>query len=402
MCRRNRDLRRMAPLRALDLFAGIGGGSLALKAAGVRTVAYCEKDPFCQAVLVSNMSRGRLHSAPVFPDVTTLTASDLPKGGVDLIAAGFPCQGLSLAGKKGGLYGDLRSSLVKHVYRLVDETRPWYVFLENTPTIVHDGDFSRLLSELRDRGFRCTFLLSTAGEMGAPHQRKRWFLLACRHGGPKLRVSAAAGRRLARMFQQKPRSNVVPRSHQGAVHTCRTFGNAVVPAQAAAALKALNDMLCSSTSEMRKTSLAQRDSTRPCLIEQTGEVLQERGPARVRSQKCGGRGFTVVPPRGDKGRPSREIVTDTYWQACMPTARTTPSCAIPGRSMSARSKHDPGNFLLSSRELYPGGKVPDDEARSKLAVSDSFWAVSMGFPSNWVSAPLRALLRAAHANKRVV
>jgi len=383
----------MVALRALDLFAGIGGGSLALRAAGARTVAYCEKDPVCQAVLLSNMSRGRLHGAPIFPDVVSLKASDLPKGGIDLIAAGFPCQGLSLAGKKKGLYGDPRSSLVKHIYRLVDETRPLYVFLENTPTIVYDSDFPRLLSELRFRGYRCAFLQSTAGEVGASHQRKRWFLLACRPGAPRLRVAAKWERRLGSLFQQKVRRKVVSRSHQAAVHTCRMFGNAVVPAQAAAALRVLSDALFAHRADLRETSLARRDPTRPCLIEQTGKVLQERGPALPRSQKCGGPGFTVVPPRGDTGSPSRQSITRGFWKSCMPTARTTPSCAIPGRSMTGRSKHDPGNFLLSCRELYPDGKVPDDETRSKLAVSDSFWAMSMGFPSTWVSAPLRKLLR---------
>ena len=54
------------PVRALELFPGIGGESLALRALGIHTAAYCESDPFCQAVLLSNMARGRLDAAPIF------------------------------------------------------------------------------------------------------------------------------------------------------------------------------------------------------------------------------------------------------------------------------------------------------------------------------------------------
>ena len=384
---------RMAPLRALELFAGIGGGSLALKAAGVRTVAYCEKDPFCQAVLRSNMARGRLHSAPIFPDVATLQADDLPEGGIDVLAGGFPCKGLSLLGKKQGLYGDSRSRLVKHVYRLIYETKPSYVFLENTPAIVRDRNFRSLLSELRRQDYRCAFLLSTASDVGASHHRKRWFLLACRPDATALRLTDGEGLRLARLFRQDRHAKVVPRSHQEACYTCQVFGNAVVPAQAVAALKSLCAMLFHPPPGLRATTLARWEPTLPCLVETTGTVLQEAGVRRSEAPRCGGSGFTVVPPRGNRGSPSKERVKGTFWKGCMPTPRTAPNCAIPGRSMTARSKNDPGNFLLSTREMYPGGEVPDDETRSKLAVSDTFWAMSMGFPKDWISGPLRALIR---------
>ncbi len=59
-------------LKALELFAGIGGESLALRAAGIRTAAYCEINPWCQEVLRSNMARGHLDKAPIFPDVKKL------------------------------------------------------------------------------------------------------------------------------------------------------------------------------------------------------------------------------------------------------------------------------------------------------------------------------------------
>ena len=125
----------MPNLHALELFAGIGGNSYAFKAAGIKTIGYCEIDPWAQAVLRSNMLRGRLHRAPIFPDVATFRCSQLSKK-PDIISGGFPCLGLSLIGKKQGLLGDERSKLVLHVCRLVEEATPQYVFLENTPAII--------------------------------------------------------------------------------------------------------------------------------------------------------------------------------------------------------------------------------------------------------------------------
>ena len=392
----------MAPLRALELFSGIGGGSYALKNLGVRTVAYCEKDPFCQAVLRSNMTRGRLHAAPIFPDITTLRAGDLPAGNIDMLTGGFPCKGVSLIGLKKGLYGDTRSRLVKHVYRLIDEVNPSYIFLENTPTIVHDKNFQTLLLELRKRAYRSVFVITTAGEMGASHQRKRWFLLACREGAAEPRLARKADASLARLFDQKGHNKVVPRSHQAACHTCQAFGNAVVPAQAAGAFLLLASLLFHPPTKLKSVTTKRWDATLPCLVDGKGRFLQEKGARSRRQERCGGGGFNVVPPRDGQGSPVRERIEEGFWKACMPTPRTRPSCAIPGRSMTARSKHDPGNFLLSSREMYPGGLVPDEETRSKLAVSDTFWAMSMGFPNDWISGPLRSLVGSSRKQTRTV
>ena len=177
----------MPPIKVLELFAGIGGQALALKSAGMKTIGYCEKNPWSHAVLQSNMLRGRLDQAPIFPDVCTLRAQDLPTK-PDMIAGGFPCLGLSTLGKRRGLLGDARSALILHVYRLIDEVRPEYVFLENTPAIVLDKDFKRLLRELTSRDYNCAFIISTASQQGAAHLRRRWFLLARHRHAPPLQI----------------------------------------------------------------------------------------------------------------------------------------------------------------------------------------------------------------------
>lgn len=74
-------------LNGLSLFAGIGGLDVALSGY-VRPIAYCEIDPYCQAVLLSRMASNDLDNAPIWDDVKTLNGKDLEA--VDIIVGGFP------------------------------------------------------------------------------------------------------------------------------------------------------------------------------------------------------------------------------------------------------------------------------------------------------------------------
>ena len=90
-------------LRSLDLFSGIGGISLALQP-WCETVCYVEIDPYACGVLVKNMAEGHLDVAPVWSDVTTFGEPELARvGPIDIICGGFPCQDLSVAGKREGI-----------------------------------------------------------------------------------------------------------------------------------------------------------------------------------------------------------------------------------------------------------------------------------------------------------
>jgi DNA (cytosine-5)-methyltransferase 1 len=159
-------------LRGLDLFSGIGGLSLALEP-WVETVSYCERDRHAQGVLLSRMLDGRLDAAPIWDDITTLRGRDLPE--IDIIFGGFPCQDLSAAGRGAGLAGE-RSGLFFEICRLIDETRPALIFLENVPAIRTRG-LHTVVEELSSRGFQCRWTCLSAEEVGAPHKRERWFLL---------------------------------------------------------------------------------------------------------------------------------------------------------------------------------------------------------------------------------
>ncbi len=162
-------------LRGLDLFSGIGGISLALKP-WVRTVAYCEIEPYAQAVLLERMQDGTLDFAPVWTDITTLnrTILDTP---IDIIFGGFPCQDISVAGKQAGIKSDTRSGLFHHIMRLVREFHPRYIFLENVAAICSNG-LDTVLREIAEAGYDARWCCLSAAEVGAPHKRDRWWLLA--------------------------------------------------------------------------------------------------------------------------------------------------------------------------------------------------------------------------------
>lgn len=157
----------------LDLFSGIAGITRALEP-WVKPVAYCEYDKYAQGVLLSRMADGSIPVAPIWDDVSTLHGSMLPP--VDIIYGGFPCQDLSVAGRGAGLAGE-RSGLFFEIVRLVSEIRPRFVFLENVPAIRTRGA-STVVKELARRGYDCRWDVISAKEVGAPHLRKRWFLLA--------------------------------------------------------------------------------------------------------------------------------------------------------------------------------------------------------------------------------
>jgi DNA (cytosine-5)-methyltransferase 1 len=161
-------------LNGLDIFTGFGGISIAL-APWVRPVLYCEVERYPQSVLLSRMADGDLPFAPIWDDVTTLNGR-LWRGIVDIIYGGFPCQDISTAGAGAGLEGK-RSGLFFEILRLADEVRPSFVFLENVPAIRTRG-LERVIEEFSIRGYDCRWRMLSAAEVGAPHLRNRWFLLA--------------------------------------------------------------------------------------------------------------------------------------------------------------------------------------------------------------------------------
>lgn len=164
----------MALLRGLDLFSGVGGISMAIREF-VRTIAYCEIEPYCQGVLLSRMADGILDNAPIWDDIKTLDGRQF-EGKVDIIYGGFPCTDISIAGVGRGLEGE-RSGLFFEIMRLADEIKPKFLLLENVPAITSRGGL-QVVAEITKRGNDCRWCTLSAAEIGAKHKRERFFLLA--------------------------------------------------------------------------------------------------------------------------------------------------------------------------------------------------------------------------------
>jgi DNA (cytosine-5)-methyltransferase 1 len=160
-------------MNVLDLFSGIGGFSLGLERAGMRTVAFCEIDPFCRRVLAKHWP-----SVPCYDDVRILTAASLRADGisVDVICGGFPCQDISFAGAGAGLAG-ARSGLWSEYARIVGELRPRYVIVENVAALLGRG-LDVVLGDLATLRYDAEWHCIRAADVGAPHLRDRIWIVA--------------------------------------------------------------------------------------------------------------------------------------------------------------------------------------------------------------------------------
>lgn len=161
-------------LRVLDLFSGIGGFSLGLeRTGGFKTVAFCEVDSKAQQVL-----KKWWPEVPIHNDVKTLKGTAV--GSVDVICGGFPCQDISLAGKGAGLAGE-RSGLFFEALRLISETRPRWVVLENVPALRRRG-LGQVLGGLATIGYDAEWHCISASSVGARIKRERIWIVASPHG----------------------------------------------------------------------------------------------------------------------------------------------------------------------------------------------------------------------------
>lgn len=159
----------------LALFAGAGGGILGGHLLGWRTVCAVEWEPYPEAVLIQRQNDGILPPFPVWDDVRTFDGRPWA-GRVDVVSGGFPCQDISSAGKGAGLDGE-QSGLWSEMVRIIREVRPRYAFVENSPMLTSRG-LGRVLGDLAEMGFDAKWGVLGADEVGAPHQRKRIWIVA--------------------------------------------------------------------------------------------------------------------------------------------------------------------------------------------------------------------------------
>jgi DNA (cytosine-5)-methyltransferase 1 len=153
-----------------SLFSGIGGLELGLERAGLGPVVWqCERDPFARSIL-----RKHWPDVPCVEDVHDVWAEPLERA--ELICGGFPCQDVSAAGSGAGLAG-ARSGLWYEFLRVVDVHQPAVVVVENV-TSGQKRWLPHVLEGLEDLGYVCCPLVLPAGRVGAPHLRRRTFVVA--------------------------------------------------------------------------------------------------------------------------------------------------------------------------------------------------------------------------------
>ncbi len=175
----------------ISLCAGYGGIDLGLRRAlgDVRTIAFSEIEAFACANLVAKMEAGLLEPAPIWTNLKTFPWERF-RGKVDVLSGGFPCQPFSSAGHRAGTEDP------RHLFPFIREgiriSRPAIIFLENvegilsaklkgsgwrdregTPVLVH------VIRELERLGYQAKAGVFSAREIGAPHNRRRVFIMAC-------------------------------------------------------------------------------------------------------------------------------------------------------------------------------------------------------------------------------
>lgn len=183
-------------LHSIELCAGIGmlgeGVRAAFEYLGLqhRTVCYVEREASAAGQLTALMETGALDEAPIWSDLVTFDGAAW-RGRVDCVIAGFPCQDLSVAGKRAGLDGK-RSGLFFNVADIADACGARFLILENVSGIASasasvvdetEGELeeraaARVVGELADRGWSAEWTHLRASDIGASHERNRWFCFA--------------------------------------------------------------------------------------------------------------------------------------------------------------------------------------------------------------------------------
>lgn len=161
-------------MKLLDLFAGIGGFSLAAHWMGWETVAFVEKDEFCQKVLRKNFGE----NIEIHNDITKFSGKPF-RGRVDIVTGGFPCQPFSASGLKKGASDE--RALWREMFRVIEEARPAWIIGENVTGII-PMELDNVLADLEGAGYETQAVIIPACATGAEHRRDRLWIIGNAEG----------------------------------------------------------------------------------------------------------------------------------------------------------------------------------------------------------------------------
>ena len=380
----------MKSRNALDLCSGIGGLAMGLKHI-YRIKGYVEIDKYCRNILRKNMDAGLLDRAPIHKDVTNMAVPTIRN--LHAIICGFPCQDISGIGKKQGFQGD-KSSLFFSIMKIVRDLQPNELFLENVASITTFPEVWKVvLAQLRDAGYNnCRWLTLKASDVGAPHQRNRWFCLAYKKlpvfrnplpPPPKSDTFNSWWKPDGRRPEPRGVRRLVPRMEKSSSHQHRALGNAVVPLQAETAAHYLYDRWAPSSSHEWKYSAGR--------LPKWGELKGGKIYSCVSmvSPTLTSKRFTLVPPKRvhpkskrwrkrarEEGRPVSDLVMTKKRTSFWPTPRAYGG-SHRSQILTRRGSRDIGTFLgfekETTRRERDGGKRASPEILEWM----------MGFPREY-------------------
>jgi len=239
--------------------AGYGGIERGLDLAGVkhRVLTYVEIEAFACANLVAKMETGKMVPAPLWSDLKTFPAQ-IFRNRVDIVTGGYPCQPFSAAGKRAGK--DDPSHLWPFIREHLRTIRPARCFFENVEGHISLG-LQEVIEDLESLGYATAWGIFSATEVGAPHQRKRVYIMADAYSRSRGRRSdrSAKGNRESELhgtegalsknvsryctWEFEPRLGRVVDGCANRVDRLRLLGNGVVPQTAAKAWSVLNQQI---------------------------------------------------------------------------------------------------------------------------------------------------------------
>ena len=164
----------------ISLCSGYEGIGMGIKRVipNLRVILYSEIELFACENLADKMEQGLIEPAPIWTDLKTLPCEQF-SGKVDILTGGYPCQPFSAAGQRKG--AEDPRHLWPSIRRAIKSIRPAMCFFENVEGHISLG-LSTVISDLEEDGYRTTCGIFSAAEVGAPHQRKRVFIMAVNNG----------------------------------------------------------------------------------------------------------------------------------------------------------------------------------------------------------------------------